>query len=331
MLKLKNEQDKNYIINSPSRRNLEIKKRNDPNIPAIKDEQLIIPLKTTKPTINTRTKLNKRKTKPDKRGRYSRNYDYDIYDYLYDDYYNGYIYHPNQYHNYRFPYWNPLWMQYYDPYLRIYNVPILVPTEDKLTKGENIEDDKGSPKLKSKSTTFSTYASFDEPIIVKRNLDNRFGNMAIDDNNVMEQFKQDITQTHQRPRYKPHYKAHSRNYKSSWNYNYNPYLLYEGPYVYHPFSGYFYTDPNIILPFDINKAILPIKLEEDVKDNIKKDDKKVVEKFEDIKVPKGYKIIKVKLIEIEDKQNIDKTKILTIIILMIMIGILGYGIFKNII
>ena len=110
---------------------------------------------------------------------YSNYYNHNHYSNSNSDGTNYYLNNTDPYQNNRFPYWKPLWQQFYDPYIRMYDMRVLVPitnnnlgvfdinksNKSNIPNAENSKD--LSSRLKTRSNSFIKYASFNEPIYNK--------------------------------------------------------------------------------------------------------------------------------------------------------------------
>jgi len=276
--------------------------------------------------------------------------------YIYDDvvyrvspndlYFDPEYYYTRHDLRYRFPYWKPLWQQYYDPYIRVSDIPLIVPISD--NKIANIDAnnsiDKNSSKLKTRSTSQSSYASFSEPIPIfvqrKQNLNK---NNAIDIKEDFRMISSSGSHTsgsrtsggHKRGTnraFNHHNRNHHRRTSGNWTGWGGSNGGYWGPYLYYPFYDYYYYDPNIILPYDLDSAILPINIENnepiinntDVKLKENEKSKETKEKFTErftkkLKIPDGYKVIQARLIEIFEKPKSKTPSILFLILIFVLI------------
>jgi len=144
-------------------------------------------------------------------------YPYSNYGIYNDPYYNSnsnsnsYSYSNNidLYQNNRFPYWKPLWQQFYDPYIRMYDMRVLVPitnnnlgmydiNKSTIPNAENSKD--LSSRLKTRSNSFINYATFSNPIynepipiIVKRKNQN-LASDSVYDKKIKNKKKDNITE-----------------------------------------------------------------------------------------------------------------------------------------
>jgi hypothetical protein len=100
--------------------------------------------------------------------------------------------------------------------------------------------------------------------------------------------------------------------------------LYNGPYTYLPFGYNYIYDYRNILPFDINSALLPVYDHDTVDDiNKLKNESKTIENFKSninkIGIPKGYKIIILRVIELKDSVNNTNSNLSLIFIILLII------------
>jgi hypothetical protein len=136
--------------------------------------------------------MRKRPTEYIYRDRVINNYiNPDYPDSQYDPYYNAYVanyysalnpYPKSPHPNDRFPYWTPLWQQFYDPYIRMYDMRVLVPitnnnlgifaTSANMPVKSSNSSNRSKHSLRLNESGTSKYAPFSEaepiPIIVKR-------------------------------------------------------------------------------------------------------------------------------------------------------------------
>jgi len=184
----------------------------------------------------------------------------------------------------RNPYWAPLWIQYNYPY--IYDLPVLVPISN------NFLDKISSYEKRKKLSEFNQNSYF--PIIVKKKNKNK---------NLAENFRLPQTYRYQnRIHHINHRGGSSRGLHN--RYINNSTRLYD-PYLYYPLSSIYTYDERALLPFDINDALIPIY-----------DLNKIKETFNEI--PKGYKLITLRIIEINDEPIINYNLIIVIILIIII-------------
>jgi len=142
----------------------------------------------------------------------------DYPDSQYDPYFNAYmsnyysgldLYPRNPYSNNRFPYWKPLWQQFNDPYIRTYDMRVLVPITNKnlglfaTSSDSAVRSSNSSERTKSTSklNMSDKYAPFSDaepiPIIVKRKEPSL--NLVDEDSNkkTRENFRLPSTYRHQ--------------------------------------------------------------------------------------------------------------------------------------
>ena len=210
---------------------------------------------------------------------------YSFNPFTYDNEYDHYQHTPE----YRAPYWQSLWIQSYDPYIKSYNIPILIPITNESSTDVN-------PYIKS------SYASFSEPIEinVKKIINTNKNN--IKSTKPIETFRQSSHRTPNR-----HPNRHQRHYEHRKPIR----RYYNDAYYYYPFWSYYYVDPSVVLPIDLDSALVPI-----VKDN---EEKEVTEKF-DIDIPSGYKLITIKINELIDQtKTVFNYNLIIILILLIIL------------
>jgi len=158
----------------------------------------------------------------------------------------------------RDPYWMPLWIQYNYP--NIYDMPVLIPISNEIKSYDN-------------NNKYGIFAN-PIPIIVRKN------------NNLAENFRLPHTYKYQnRIHHVNHVGGSSRGVYNK--YINNPTRLYD-PYLYYPLSSIYTYEERALLPFDINNALIPIN-------NINKKD---INKETFNEIPKGYKLITLRIIEI---------------------------------
>ena len=89
----------------------------------------------------------------------------------------------------RYPYWAPLWMQYYDPYIKMYDLTVLVPVTNNKLGPDEINETKTYEKTKSSSQRNSLegrskFAPFiyPIPIVVKKKIIDKKTNIKTESN-----------------------------------------------------------------------------------------------------------------------------------------------------
>lgn len=176
--------------------------------------------------------------------------------------------------------------KYWDSYLlkhnNIYDLPILVPTTNEVNSNDK--------SLKSK------YSIFEDIIDVKKK----------DNLELRENFRKYNSSDNLSRR---SYRRRSSKRRNKTYYN-NPYKYYAGPYRYLPFGEIYYYDNIVVLPFNLNSALVPIYNPRDK-----------LEKFID-NIPKGFKMV---ILKIREKKNSNRNSIIFIIMVILFCIYRIYG------